>query len=303
MTTPRVTVPVEPEFTHYRRSQIAHLRPYVSGETLSDRVSISAADLEAGSPKPGDMIARNPDNHDDQWLVAADYFAANFEPISAAPAPEGGVVSRDQVLAIVRQFASPSWCSVDRLVDTLCAALATREEAPAKAGERERLIQDLSDAESWRRLPGNENHLATADLFARAISALRAQPPAREDARPVAWPEELTPEMENVWRSAFISQGHLRRNADGRVKHPDSCERAAYRALRRFVAKNHPAPDALRAAVEALEPFARAADKLDGHWSEDDWRWNDSIRSGVTVRDIRRARQALAALQAEQGAK
>lgn len=95
MTTPRVTVPVEPEFTHYRRSQIAHLRPYVSGETLSDRVSISAADLEAGSPKPGDMIARNPANHDDQWLVAADYFAANFEPVSAAPAPEGGAVDVD----------------------------------------------------------------------------------------------------------------------------------------------------------------------------------------------------------------
>jgi len=68
------------EFKQYRRSKIAELRPYVPGETLSDRVSISAADLEAGSPKPGDMIARNPKNHDDQWLVAADYFADNFEP-------------------------------------------------------------------------------------------------------------------------------------------------------------------------------------------------------------------------------
>ena len=67
-------------FQKYRRSQIAELRPYIPGETLSERVSISAADKEAGSPKPGDMIARNPANHDDQWLVAADYFAANFEP-------------------------------------------------------------------------------------------------------------------------------------------------------------------------------------------------------------------------------
>jgi hypothetical protein len=57
------------------------LRPYESGEELSSRVSISAADQEAGSPKIGDMIARNPKNHDDQWLVAADYFADNFEPI------------------------------------------------------------------------------------------------------------------------------------------------------------------------------------------------------------------------------
>ena len=67
------------EFKNYRRSQIANLRPYVEGEDLSDRVSISAADMEAGSPKVGDMIARNPANHADQWLVAAAYFAANFE--------------------------------------------------------------------------------------------------------------------------------------------------------------------------------------------------------------------------------
>ena len=26
------------------------------------------------------QIARNPKNHDDQWLVAAKYFADNFEP-------------------------------------------------------------------------------------------------------------------------------------------------------------------------------------------------------------------------------
>lgn len=67
------------EFKRYRRTQVAELRPYEPGETLDARVSISAADLEAGSPKAGDMIARNPENHADQWLIAADYFAANFE--------------------------------------------------------------------------------------------------------------------------------------------------------------------------------------------------------------------------------
>jgi hypothetical protein len=69
------------KFKKYRRSQIAELRPYESGEVLSDRVSISAADREAGSPRLGDMIARNPEIPGDQWLVAADYFAANFEPV------------------------------------------------------------------------------------------------------------------------------------------------------------------------------------------------------------------------------
>lgn len=66
-------------FKQYRRKQIAELRPYVQGEDLNDRVSVSAADREAGSPKPGDMIARNPKNHADQWLVAAKYFQDNFE--------------------------------------------------------------------------------------------------------------------------------------------------------------------------------------------------------------------------------
>jgi hypothetical protein len=69
------------QFTKYRRTQIAEMRPYEPGETLDQRVSISAPDRENGSPKPGDMIARNPKNHADQWLVAAAYFRDNFEPM------------------------------------------------------------------------------------------------------------------------------------------------------------------------------------------------------------------------------
>lgn len=69
------------EFTQYRRKQIAELRPYVPGESV-EGVSISPEDTKAGSPKPGDMIARNPKNHADQWLVAAQYFADNFEPVA-----------------------------------------------------------------------------------------------------------------------------------------------------------------------------------------------------------------------------
>jgi hypothetical protein len=66
------------DFKKYRRSQIAELRPYVEGEDMS-RISVSAPDKEAGSPKQGDMIARNPKNHDDKWLVAKQYFEDNFE--------------------------------------------------------------------------------------------------------------------------------------------------------------------------------------------------------------------------------
>lgn len=67
------------EFKQYRRKQIAELRTWQEGDDLTG-VSISDADKTAGSPKPGDMVARNPKNHSDQWLVAAAYFAENFEP-------------------------------------------------------------------------------------------------------------------------------------------------------------------------------------------------------------------------------
>lgn len=71
------------DFRPFRRKQIAELRPYVPGEPVSPTLSISAYDRVNGSPKEGDMIARNPKNHEDQWLVAAAYFAENFEPIDA----------------------------------------------------------------------------------------------------------------------------------------------------------------------------------------------------------------------------
>ena len=78
MTTPKEAL----EFIQYRRKQIAELRPWQSGDDMSG-ISVSAEDTKAGSPKAGDMIARNPKNHADQWLVAAAYFADNFEPVAS----------------------------------------------------------------------------------------------------------------------------------------------------------------------------------------------------------------------------
>jgi hypothetical protein len=74
------------EYLRYRRKQIAELADWIPGFDMTG-VSISEADKLAGSPKAGDKIARNPANHADRWLVAADYFAVNFEP--AEPWPEG----------------------------------------------------------------------------------------------------------------------------------------------------------------------------------------------------------------------
>ena len=65
------------EWRQYRRKALAEMRPYQPGETLTG-ISISEADRLAGSPTAGDMIARNPKNHADQWLVAAQYFKDNY---------------------------------------------------------------------------------------------------------------------------------------------------------------------------------------------------------------------------------
>lgn len=67
-------------FKQYRRKQIAELAQWVPGFDMT-RVSVSDADKENGSPKEGDMIARNPINHADKWLVAWQYFNDNFEKI------------------------------------------------------------------------------------------------------------------------------------------------------------------------------------------------------------------------------
>ena len=79
-------------FKEYRRTNIAEMRPITPQEIKLGRlimaktheripISISEPDLRNGSPKAGDMVARNPKNHEDQWLVAKKYFEENFEEI------------------------------------------------------------------------------------------------------------------------------------------------------------------------------------------------------------------------------
>lgn len=70
------------DFKQYRRKSISEMRPFIEGEVLDSKVSVSEADKTNGSPKIGDMIARNPKNHEDQWLVAKAYFDDNLEEIT-----------------------------------------------------------------------------------------------------------------------------------------------------------------------------------------------------------------------------
>jgi hypothetical protein len=67
-----------PEYKQYRRTQIAEMTDWTPDFDMTN-VSVTAVDRNAGSPKEGDKIARNPADHDDKWLVAKAYFEANFE--------------------------------------------------------------------------------------------------------------------------------------------------------------------------------------------------------------------------------
>jgi len=68
---------MEPFKTYPRKGSI-EARPYEPGELLHG-VSVSPADMKRTS-LAGGMIARNPDNHDDQWYIAPEYFAKHYGP-------------------------------------------------------------------------------------------------------------------------------------------------------------------------------------------------------------------------------
>ena len=64
-------------FKQYKRKGLSEMRPYVLGEDLTN---ISVADVDTPSTDRG-MVARNPQNHDDQWYVARKYFEDNLESV------------------------------------------------------------------------------------------------------------------------------------------------------------------------------------------------------------------------------
>lgn len=59
----------------YRKKTTQDMRPYIPGEDLTG-ISVSKEDI----PELGGMIARNPDNHKDQWYVGKEFFEKNYEP-------------------------------------------------------------------------------------------------------------------------------------------------------------------------------------------------------------------------------
>lgn len=75
-------------FKQYKRKGLSEMRPVTAAEVedgadtmKANRISISDDDLAEGSPKTGDMVARNPVKYTDQWLVAKEYFEENLEEV------------------------------------------------------------------------------------------------------------------------------------------------------------------------------------------------------------------------------
>lgn len=62
---------------YYRKRELQPMTPWTDESSMSG-VSVSEADSDAGSPKTGDMIAFNPSNSEDRWLVAKKFFEDNY---------------------------------------------------------------------------------------------------------------------------------------------------------------------------------------------------------------------------------
>ncbi len=73
-------------YQNYTRKGTTSMRPW-DPEINMEGVSITDADRAAGSPKDGDMIARNRVNPEDRWLVAKAFFEAHYHttPQSSTP--------------------------------------------------------------------------------------------------------------------------------------------------------------------------------------------------------------------------
>jgi len=277
------------------------------------RVTVPVAPTEA-MMKAADAVDWN--NEDERASVINMWQAM----LSAAPAPEDGAVflcdhcNGDGYIypngigdGHNHQDVCPS-CGGAGGFDPNAPALATREEAPAEAEEDFTPVTGLWKDQSLSRLERVKAHrmefrsdvsqavkAVDEEASRQSLSALRAQPPAREDAQPFGyWVEHRSGE-----NPVLIRYGSFVPASDH------------YKITALYT---HPAPDALRVAVEALEKIERwhgEFPETGEFWLNDDKTPSErpisygSAYGSNGERDFMRsvARQALAALQAEQGEK
>lgn len=124
-------------YKQYRRKQIAELADWTPDFDMTS-VSISEPDKANGSPKDGDKIARNPKNHADLWLVAAQYFTDNFERTTDNAAGQGATEQQ----TIPKGPASSELLAPAAPSQTRIAAIARYMKS----------LENFDDAEFLRRL-------------------------------------------------------------------------------------------------------------------------------------------------------
>jgi hypothetical protein len=93
----------EDQFVNYSRITIVEMRPYVIGEDMTN-VYVDAALAEHGHPKEGDMIARNPRDRGEQWLMTKENFSANFETMAEARGAPQGVAGKPARASVKKEF-------------------------------------------------------------------------------------------------------------------------------------------------------------------------------------------------------
>jgi hypothetical protein len=127
----------------YKRTGVSEMRPYVPGEDTTG-ISISEPDLANGSPKLGDMIARNPKNYSDQWLVAEKYFLDNFEPAGMSHEENmyhNQIVTLEEKCDVLENLSK-------KLADTLGVLTSYDHFHRYPPAERDRVIDLLVEADT-----------------------------------------------------------------------------------------------------------------------------------------------------------
>ena len=69
---------------NYRKKHLQPMYPYNPFNGIPSGCSVSEADKANGSPQKGDMIAVNPNDPTDTWLVAKQFFLDNYEEVVTA---------------------------------------------------------------------------------------------------------------------------------------------------------------------------------------------------------------------------
>ncbi len=85
----------------YKKTAEQEMRPYATGEDLKG-ISV----IEQDTPELGGMIARNSENHEDQWYVAKDFFEKNYALSQGETLSERGVAC-DKFVSHIEEHLTP----------------------------------------------------------------------------------------------------------------------------------------------------------------------------------------------------